>query len=80
MSLPRGVLYLRAHTQPDQMCHLKCRRVTSQDAYMLIYVRRDVAVGSAAPIITQEPPLRVQKEVQSANAAHDEVCEKHQEQ
>ncbi|KAG8853524.1 hypothetical protein FRB96_008126 [Tulasnella sp. 330] len=55
-------------------------RVNSQDAYMLIYMRRDTATESATSIIAQNPPLDVQKEVESANNAHDELCEKHQEQ
>ncbi|KAG9012112.1 hypothetical protein FRB93_002255 [Tulasnella sp. JGI-2019a] len=53
-------------------------RVTSQDAYMLIYVQRDL-FGADALVAACSPPPEVLKEVETANEAHDEACEKHQE-
>ncbi|PPQ63065.1 hypothetical protein CVT24_005920 [Panaeolus cyanescens] len=53
--------------------------ITSRDAYMLIYSRKDHAtanhgtIHSAAPIVSQ-PPDRVMKVVEHDNAAHDAAC------
>ena len=50
------------------------RYITSKDAYMLIYARREQTAPTDQPVTPPEPPEDVLEEVQLFNAAHEEAC------
>lgn len=52
--------------------------ISSKDAYMLIYARKEVCtsnIQTSMEIDAPVPPPRALEVVKSLNAAHDETCE-----
>jgi hypothetical protein len=58
------------------MSDYPCRVITSKDAYMLVYARKDHGKG----YVPRDPPAIASKVVNDLNVTHEKTCEEYERQ